>query len=220
MPETYQDRYSINFRRLPDMMDYHIIQSIHSRWERVATNDLYIEALDEYSPLCEDRSAFEASVTEDAVKDTVKNLGLSLKYGSDRYPMRDTAYKSLLDRARIGGAALLKLKRSDLAYMLNLCLPLYKDMALLLIREQKVTAAHSGDAKDYAILPVDELLESVKLMLDGRFPGNSFESGYSDHTLTHAEWSLPDHKNELLGTYRKTLVNSGKSALASKFIIR
>ena len=218
MPETYQDRYSINFRRLPDMMDYHIIQSIHSRWERVATNDLYIEALDEYSPLCEDRSAFEASVTEDAVKDTVKNLGLTLKYGSDRYPMRDTAYKSLLDRARIGGAALLKLKRSDLAYMLNLCLPLYKDMALLLIREQKVTAAHSGDAKDYCVLPIDGLLDSLKNTLDDRFPGNAFESGYSDHTLTHAEWSLPAHKDELLGTYRKTLENSGKAALASKLM--
>jgi len=218
MPETYQDRYSISFRRLHDMMDYHVNQSIHSRWERAATNDLHIEPLDEYCSLYGDYSAFEASVTEGAVKDTANNLGLALLYGSDCYPMRDTAYKSLLDRARIGGAALLKLKRSNLADILNLCLPLYKDMALLLIREQKVTAVHSGDAKDYCVLPIDGLLESLKNTLDDRFPGNAFESGYSDHTLTHAGWSLPDHKDELLGTYRKTLENSGKSALASKLM--
>jgi len=218
MPECYQDAYSISFRRLPDMMDYHIGQSVRSRWERIATNELYVEPLDEYSPLYGDISVFDASVSEGAVKDTVNNLGLALKYGANRYPMRDTAYKSLLDRARIGGASLLKLKRGELADTLNLCLPLYKDMALLLIREQKVTAAHSGDAKDYSVLPVDKLLESIITTLDSRFPGNAFESGYSDHTLTHAQWSLPYHKDELLGTYRKTLEVSGKSALASKLV--
>jgi len=111
------------------MMDYHINQSMYSRWERTATNDLYVEPLDENSPLSGDISAFEASVSEGAVKDTVKNLGLALRFGAGCFPMRDTAYKSLLDRARIGGAALLKLKRRELADTLNLCLPLYKGRA-------------------------------------------------------------------------------------------
>ena len=218
MPETYQDRFSINFHRLPDMMDYHIMQSNHSRWERVAVNDLFVEPLDKTSALCANYTAFAASVTEGAVDDTVDNLGLALTYGGERYPLRDTAYKSLLDRARIGGSALLKLKRSELADTLNLCLPLYRDTALVLVREQKVTAAHSGGAKDYSILPVDELLESIKFTLDERFPGNAFNSGYSDHAITDAEWSLPNHKDELLGTYRKTLEAAGQSTLASKLM--
>jgi len=218
MPETYQDRFSINFHRLPDMMDYHVMQSSHSRWERVVVNDLFVEPLDKTSALRANYQAFAASVTEGAVDDTVDNLGLALTYGGERYPLRDTAYKSLLDRARIGGAALLKLKRSELADTLNLCLPLYRDTALVLVREQKVTAAHSGGAKDYSILPVDELLESIKFTLDERFPGNTFNSGYSDHTITDAEWSLPNHKDELLGTYRKTLEAAGQSTLASKLM--
>ena len=162
MPETYQDDYAISFHSLPDMIGYHVNQAKESRWERVAVNELFVEPLDKSSPLCGDISAFEASVTEGAVKDTANNLGLALKYGGFCYPLRDTAYKSLLDRARISGAALLKLKRSELADTLNLCLPLYKDTALVLVREQKVTAAHSGGERDYSILPINELLESLK----------------------------------------------------------
>ena len=218
MPETYQDSYSISFRCLSDMMDFHINQAKYSRWERVAVNSLRVEPLDNCSPLSENIWAFDASVSEGAVKDTVSNLGLALNYGKDCFPLRDTAYKSLLDRARISGAALVKLKRCDLADTLNLCLPLYKDMALLLIREQKITAAHSGDVKDYSILPVNELLEGLKQALDERFPGNVFESGYCDHTLTNAAWSLPDQKDDLLGRYRKTLEASGKTTLAAKLM--
>ena len=87
MPESYQDSYSISFHRLSDMMDYHINQSLCSRWERVATNDLYVEPLDEYSPLSEDITAFELSVSGGAVKDTVKNLGLALRFGAGCFPM-------------------------------------------------------------------------------------------------------------------------------------
>ena len=54
----------------------------------------------------------------------------------------------------------------------------------LLIRDEKVSAVHSGDAVDYSILPIDKLLKTVQEKLDARFPGNQFENGYSDHSLT------------------------------------
>jgi hypothetical protein len=106
-----------------------------------------------------------------------------------------------------------------LADTLNECLSLQQNaMALLLIREQKVSAVHSGDEKDYAILPINELMESLKAKLDERFPGSVFENGYSDHSITSAAWSLPDQKDSLLDSYNKTLAAQGKGARASKLM--
>jgi hypothetical protein len=102
--------------------------------------------------------------------------------------------------------------------MFNTCFALHKAGALLLIRDEKVSAVHSGDVADYSVLPIDKLLEALKTKLDERFPGSVFESGYSDHALTGAAWSLPDQKEDLLGTYRKTLDAQGKTALAAKLM--
>lgn len=219
MPQPYQDSYTINFHSLADMMTYHSKQATDSMWERTEVSSLNVEPLDESSPLFGNLSAFNGSVSENAVKDTAKNLGLAIKVGGSLYPARDTAYKSLTDRAKIYGTSLPKLPRQILADTLNECLSLQKTAkALLLIRDEKISAVHSGDEKDYSILPINELMEGLKAELDERFPGSVFESGYSDHTLTSAAWSLPDQKDQLLGSYHKTLAAQGKAALAAKLM--
>lgn len=98
--------------------------------------------------------------------------------------MRDTAYKSLLDRAKLRGSVLPKLSRPKLARTLNDCLHVFTSDALVLIRDEKVAAAHSGEPADYAVLPADELLEVLQAKLDSRFPGNQFETGYWCRNLT------------------------------------
>ena len=216
MPESYQDSYTIRFNNLADMMAYHAEQTRESQWERAVINNLRVEPLEENSWLCGDTSAFALHVSEDAVKDTAKNLGLAVSFNGMYYPLRDTAYKSLLDRARVSGTALPKLGRRDLSNTLNACLALHKDSALMLFRNQKITALHSGGEKDYSVLPIDELMESIKVSLDERFPGNVFETGYSDHSLTSAAWLLPDQTNDLLGTYQKMLEAQGKTGIAVK----
>ena len=219
MPESYEDSYTISFHSLADMMTYLTAQARQSQWERAEVPSLRVEPLDESSPLYGDLSSFTAAVSEGAVRDTAKNLGLAIKVSGGLYPLRDTAYKSLLDRAKIGGTALPKLRRQVLAHTLNECFALQNNAnALALIREQKVSAVHSGDEADYAILPINELLDALTAKLDERFPGSVFESGYSDHALTSAAWSLPDQKNDLLGTYYKALVSQGKVALAAKLM--
>jgi hypothetical protein len=218
MPEPYQDSYTIQFHSFADMITYHAEQTKNSRWERAGVNSLRVEPLDEGSPLFGDTSAFASCVGEDAVKDTAKNLGLAVRLKGQYYPARDTAYKSLLDRAKINGTALPKLRRQALADTLNACLALHSDEALLLIRDQKIAAVHSGDEKDYSVLPIDGLMESLKTKLDERFPGSVFDTGYSDHALTGAAWSLPDQKDELLNTYHALLAAQGKAALAAKFM--
>ena len=148
--------------------------------------------MDPGSPLRGNLSAFASGISEEAVADTADNLGLALRVGGSLYPIRGTAMKTILDWAKISGNSLKKLKKHDLAAVLNACLALYSSDALVLVRDEKVSATHSGDLKDYSVLPVDELLHALEKKMQERFPGYQFEGGYSDHAFTAASWTLPN----------------------------
>ena len=216
MLKQCQDAHSTQFTALTEMQNYHRDLRVSSRWQRAAVKTLQVEPLARTSPLFSDRARFAPEVSEDAIADTADHLGLAIQVGGRFYPLRDTAYKSLLDRAKINGTALPKLSRDRLAEVLNSCLALHKDDALLLIRDEKVSAAHSGDTRDYSVLEIDQLLDALQKKMDQRVPGNVFTNGYSDHAITSASWSLPDQKNELLGTYQKLLTAQGHGAVAAK----
>ena len=218
MLKQCQDGYCAKFTEFVGMQDYHQRLHDNSHWERTAVKSLHVEPLGKTSPLFFDQGRFAASVSGDAITDTVNNLGLAIQVGSSIYPVRDTAYKGLLDRAKISGTALSKLSRERLAEVLNSCLALHKDSALVLIRDEKVSAAHSGDSSDYSVLEIDQLLETLQREMDARFPGNMFIAGYSDHAITSASWSLPNQKEELLGTYAKLLSAQGSGAMAAKLM--
>ena len=218
MQKPCQDSYYTLFSSYPTLLDYHEEQAKNSRWIRCKVADLQVEPLSESSPLIGNLSAFAAGTSQEAVKDTAENLGLAMRVNGELYPVRMTAYKSLLDRAKIGGTALPKLSREVLAEVLNECLKLYSADALLLIRDEKISAVHSGDEVDYSVLPIDELLKALQAKLDARFSGNEFESGYCDHSLVSASWRMPDQKEDLLGTYAKVLAAQGKATMASKLM--
>ena len=213
-----QDSYYANFTSYLSMLAYHKDQTKNSQWKKSQVRNLGVEPLDSSSPLFSDLSAFAAGTSQDAVQDTARNLGLAMRVDGELYPVRMTAYKSLLDRAKIGGTALPKLPRKILAETLNACLQLYSSDALILIRDEKISAVHSGDTVDYSILPIDELIVTLKHKLDARFPDNEFESGYCDHSLTGASWTMPKQKEDLLGTYSRMLAAQGKTKLADKLI--
>ena len=218
MQRTCQDDYCNTFDSYAAMLAYHEEQSKHSLWVRSRVDGLQVEPLGKGSSLYGDLSAFAAGTTKEAVDDTADNLGLAIRVDGNLYPVRVTAYKSLLERARIGGTALPKLSREVLAEVINACLGLYSADALLLVRDEKVSAVHSGDAMDYSVLPVDELLMVLKEKLDVRFPGNEFGSGYCDHSLASACWTMPAQKEDLLGAYVRLLDSQGKSAMASRLM--
>ena len=173
-----------------------------------------------YYDICrqEDTDGFAPPVPGEAVEDTAENLNLPIKLRNSFFPLRDAAYKSLLDRAKIGGSALPKLSREKLADVINACLALHKDSALLLIRDEKVSAAHSGDSRDYSVLEIDQLLDGLQSKMDERFPGNQFSAGYVDHAITSASWTLPGQREELLDTHIKRLAGGGKSSRAAKLM--
>ena len=213
-----QDNYATTFDNYPSMLSYHQTLSIGTHWHRCKVKDLHVEPLDGTSPLYGHTSAFAVGTSEEAVSDTVANLGLALNVDGKIYPVRSTAYKSLLDRAKIGGTVLPKLPRQVLAETLNACLKVFPSDALVLIRDEKVSAVHSGDEVDYSILPINELIETLKKKLDERFPNNEFDTGYADHALSGASWKLPGQKEDLIGTYTKTIAAMGQSKLADKLV--
>ena len=218
MNNTCLDSYSTTFSDRQAMQSYHEGLTKESQWQHCKVNELHMEPLDEASPLYSSLGAFAAGTSADAVEDTAKNLGLAILVNGGLYPVRTTAYKSLLDRAKISGNALTKLKRPVLAEVLNECLNIYSSEALVLIRDEKVSAVHSGDMTDYSVLPIDELLDILGKNLDERFPGNVFERGYTDHALTSASWRMPAQKEDLLGTYAALLKAQGKTKTADKLI--
>ena len=216
MVKSCCDSYHTQFSAFPDMLSYHEKIRTDSRWERTEVKNLEVAALDKASPLFSDTASFDASVSREAIEDTAENLKLAIKVKDRFFPLRDTAYKSLLDRARVGGSALPKLPREKLAQVINSCLALHRDSALLLVRDEKVSAAHSGDTRDYSVLEIDQLLDGLQSKMDERFPGNQFSGGYVDHSITSASWTLPDQKTQLLDTYTKLLAAEGTTAMAAK----
>ena len=213
-----EDNYYVTFSSYPVLLDFHQEQAQGSKWTRCPVKELGVEPLDEASPFYEDLGAFAVGTTPEAVADTAKNLGLALRVNGELYPVRSTAYKSLLDRAKIGGTVLPKLPRQVLAETLNACLKVFPSDALVLIRDEKVSAVHSGDEVDYSILPINELIETLKKKLDERFPNNEFDTGYADHALSGASWKLPGQKEDLIGTYTKTIAAMGQTKLADKLV--
>ena len=155
------DNFEANFDNYPSMLSYHQALSMASSWRRCKVKDLHVEPLDPASPLYGHPAAFAAGTSEDAIEDTAANLGLALNVDGSIYPVRSTAYKTLTERAKINGTALPKLSRKDLANVLNACLSVHNSDALLLIRNEKVAAVHSGDETDYSVLPMDDLLVTL-----------------------------------------------------------
>lgn len=212
------DSYNTTFTSYPVMLDYHQEQDESSRWIHCLVNELCVESLDADSANYSDKSVFAADVGEEAIKDTTKHLGLALKVQGELYPVRETAYKTLLDRAKISGSILPKLKRETLAGVLNECLHLSSTKALVLVRDEKVSAVHSGDETDYSVLPINKLLETLAEKLDARFPDSEFIQGYADHSIASGLWKMPNQRKELLGAYTKALANYGDKSNTDKLV--
>lgn len=204
------DEHYMTFNDQESMLQYHSEVETRSEWRRMPVNDIEIAPLDATSALLNDRTQFDSSVSDAAIEDAARNTGLAARirdaktYNVSYFPVRNTAVKSLLDRAKISGAALSKLEKPVLARILNDCLRVWsKPNALILKREQKITAFHSGDFKDYSVLPVPKLLDALLTEVNARFPGNEFVGGYADHAITTGEWRFPGQRDDLLGAYEQ-----------------
>lgn len=164
------------------------------------------------SPLVDFEDEIDAefpSELADAVSDTQNHLQLYVTFKDEeeneyKLPLRETAHKSLLDRAKINGHSLTVFKKTQLSRVLNMCYELYPNTyALCYINNNKVNAVLSGDENDYAILPLIDLVE----ILHKRFTALKFTfkfiEGYIDHSYCFSKYEITD--GNLLDAYKKAL---------------
>lgn len=122
-------------------------------------------------------------------------------------PIRDIALTSLFGRCRISGNVLRQMSNEDLAKVLNICLQQYDDLCLILYRDYKISAIHSGDNSDYCVLIPYDLINTLKQVLDRKFKGYSFLSAFLTHEMCCAEFELKESK--IIETYKPYLKNLG-----------
>lgn len=204
MNEVYCDGF---VRELPNEDGF--LSFLHEReenacWLRWKVQELEVRALESNPALLESlQKDYEETGVVSIIEDTLKSTGLTVEAAAS-YPLRSCAIKSLQDRACISGNALRKVKKSVLAEILNRCLRVGHGEALLRIADGKVSAVLSGDAKDYAILPIPELYQRTVEYLDLHFPYKTFAGGCYSHAQVTALWELTG-SDEMLDAYRSAL---------------
>lgn len=209
------------WEEMPDTLsDLRTLAEEPKEWKKVKINTLRFAPSTNIKPYGNRGNVYHPSVTEEAVVDTNHHLRLAVKVGKYYYPLREQAYKTVLDRAHINGTVLQRLTEKELCNILNTCYKKFngdKDYALVLINDQKVTAIHSGGDKDYAVLPQKELFDALDLGLK-RFGKVDYAGGYISHQYTICNLMFSEKRYELLGSYMKLLRENGKDALADKLV--
>lgn len=145
----------------------------------------------------------------DAVADTMNHIQLGLSFtdadGNEyMYPLRETAKKSLLDRAKINGPSLERLSRTKLSSVLNMCYALYpKAETLVYINNNKVNAVLSGDLNDFSVLPLVALVNALHKKFNDLSFKFRFIEGFIDHYYCFSKYEIVD--GDLLDSYKDAL---------------
>ena len=206
----YRDDFSQTFGQESAFLGFLREREQSAGWNTETSNTLRFEALEEdatVTKLLMDN--YTMSGREGILRDTMDNTRLLLKASEHYYPVRSCAVKTILDRARVSGSALSKVKKPILAQILNECMKVANGDALLRIADEKVSAVLGGDSSDYAILEMPALFEETMQYLQKRFPGYTFAGGWFDHSIVTALWELTATP-ELVESYERALAQHGK----------
>lgn len=175
----YYDEFGKEFE---DELSFHeYLEEIDERakWIRVPSRSLSVLTVSGHEVLMPD---IENVDMKDLLADTKKHSGLLLQFPEGMYPLGKTAVSTLKDRARIKGTALMDVKKTVLADILNECLQVSKGEALLRISEGKVRGVLSGDEADYAIISMPKLFMIASAYISGDHNAE-FSYAYADHNM-------------------------------------
>ena len=198
--QCYADGYCTAFANEGDFFDFIKERGENARWRRMKTNSVKVKAISEEQT--------DITIRPSVWEDTLRNTGLVLVTEEGEIPVRNCAIKTILERARISGNALSKVKKDVFAEIINYCLNVAQGDALLKIADEKLSALHGGDESDYAILEIPELFETLVEYFNKNFSAYQYEGGSYEHSLVTAIWSFPD-SDELVETYKNVLTNRG-----------
>ena len=204
--KVYADKFSTSFSSPGDFLRFLGERAKNSSWLTAKSKDLTFEAMDKVDP-----TELFGSVTssDEALMDTMENTSLLMTVHGSKYPVRSCALKTVLERARISGTALNKVSRDVFAEILNCCMGVASGDSLIRIADEKVSAVHGGDPKDYAVMEMLPLFEHVCDYVNRVFPGNHFVTAHFDHLMVTAIWRFDGQSDKLLDTYRREVAAKG-----------
>ena len=203
--DYYKDSYQRTFLDDYDFLHFLRDREENACWLRSKSNEIRVAALEKHTYETDSIISEYANMGKKGViEDTLRNTSLYVTVNDIDYPVRSCAVKTILERARISGNALQKVKKPVLAQILNYCLHVAKGDALLRVLEDKVSAVHGGDNMEYAILEAPELFLRIKEYLDSHFPGNTFAGASYDHSLMSASWELTG-QDDMVKAYKDAL---------------
>lgn len=208
--KIYADNFRCTFDDPGDFIQFLKERKENSRWMTAPSRNLVFESLEKNTQMGElYLKLYDHDGRAEIIADTMENTSLLLKVNGETYPVRSCAIKSILERARISGHALNKVSKSIFTQILNYCMDVASGDSLIKVADDKVSAVHGGDPKDYAILEILPLVQCVRSILDRDFAGNHFLTANFDHSIVTAIWSLDGQANELMETYRQAVAEKG-----------
>ena len=208
--KIYADNFRCTFDDPGDFIQFLKERKENSRWMTAPSRNLVFESLEKNTQMGElYLKLYDHDGRAEIIADTMENTSLLLKVNGETYPVRSCAIKSILERARISGHALNKVSKSIFTQILNYCMDVTSGDSLIKVADDKVSAVHGGDPKDYAILEILPLVQCVRSILDRDFAGNHFLTANFDHSIVTAIWSLDGQANELMETYRQAVAEKG-----------
>lgn len=208
--KIFADNFRCSFSDPSDFLQFLQDRKDNSRWMTAPSKNLVFESLEKDTQMGElYLKLYDHDGRADIIADTMENTSLLLKVNGETYPVRSCAIKSILERARISGHALNKVSKAVFTQILNYCMDVASGDSLIKVADEKVSAVHGGDPKDYAVLEMLPLVQTVQAILDRDFKGNNFLTANFDHAIVTAIWSLDGQTNELMDTYRKAVAEKG-----------
>ena len=148
--KVFADNFSRSFSESGDFFQFLSARQARSKWMTAPSKELRFEPVERGSTLGNlYMQIYDHSGDADVLEDTMENTSLLLKVDGKDYPVRSCALKTVLERARISGHALNKVSKSVFAEILNYCMGVASGDSLIKVADEKVSAVHGGDPKDY-----------------------------------------------------------------------
>ena len=175
-------------------------------WQPCFTHELEAKPIDD-TPLfmgqIREDLAMDQDVSDESIEENMRSLNIGLKIpfhnGYHGYPLGDTAFATLLQRAGYSVSPVLssladkaqqkRMPNATKAEVINYGLNCYTGGCLVMIRDEKVRAVLSND---YVVLPFSQLVPLLKTGLMDQFSDVTFAGATVDHSLSSASFIIKD----------------------------
>lgn len=208
--KVFADNFSRSFSESGDFFQFLSARQARSKWMTAPSKELRFEPVERGSTLGNlYMQIYDHNGDADVLEDTMENTSLLLKVDGKDYPVRSCAIKTVLERARISGHALNKVSKTVFAEILNYCMGVASGDSLIKVADEKVSAVHGGDPKDYTVMEMLPLFKATSDFLNREYPGNTFMTAHFDHSIATAIWRLDGQADNLLDTYHREIAAKG-----------